>query len=205
MGLDKRIGPKFLHPGPGYGGSCFPKDTRALAALGVRHAAPQSIVAAAIDTNERQRTLLLEKIGQVLGGVSGKQIAVLGLAFKPNTDDIREAPALYICRELVRAGAQVRAYDPVAAQVAAAALDDLGSAVTFALDSYVAATGADAVVVMTEWNEFRGLDLDRLKREMARPVIVDARNVFDPLQTRALGFEYVATGRGLAPACQPVA
>ncbi len=123
MGLDKRIGPKFLHPGPGYGGSCFPKDTRALAALGVRHAAPQAIVEAAIDTNTRQRQLLVEKIGHVLGGVGGKHIAVLGLAFKPNTDDIRESPALYVCRELARAGAAVRAYDPVAAQVAAAALE----------------------------------------------------------------------------------
>jgi UDPglucose 6-dehydrogenase len=205
MGLDKRIGPKFLHPGPGYGGSCFPKDTRALAVLGVRHAAPQSIVEAAIDTNTRQRKLLLEKIGQVLGGVAGKQIAVLGLAFKPNTDDIREAPALYICRELVRAGALVRAYDPVAGDVAATALADLAGAVTFTHDAYAAATGADAVVVMTEWNEFRGLDLDRLRREMARPVIVDARNVFDPRQTRARGFDYVATGRGLTPAGQPVA
>jgi UDPglucose 6-dehydrogenase len=204
MGLDKRIGPKFLHPGPGYGGSCFPKDTRALAALGTQHAAPQSIVTAAIDTNTRQRQLLVEKITRVVGGLRGKRLAVLGLAFKPNTDDIRESPALYVCRQLVKGGSLVRAYDPVAADVSAAALSDLGTAVTFTADSYEAALGADAVVIMTEWNEFRGLDLDRLRREMASPVIIDARNVLDPVQTRALGFEYVATGRGLSAAYEPV-
>jgi UDPglucose 6-dehydrogenase len=204
MGLDKRIGSKFLHPGPGYGGSCFPKDTRALAALGVRHRAAQAIVEAAIDTNTRQRELLVEKIERVLGGVAGKRVAVLGLAFKPNTDDIRESPALYVCRELVKAGATVRTYDPVAAHVAAESLADLGSAVTFTRDSYDATAGADAAVIMTEWNEFRGLDLDRLRTEMARPIIVDARNVLDPAQTRSLGFEYIATGRGLTLACETV-
>jgi UDPglucose 6-dehydrogenase len=205
MGLDKRIGPKFLHPGPGYGGSCFPKDTRALAVLGARHQARQQIVEAAIDTNTRQRQLLVEKITGALGGVSGRQIAVLGIAFKPNTDDIRESPALYVCRQLTAAGASVRAYDPVAAHVAAIALSDLGSAVTFAGDAYDAARDADAVVIMTEWNEFRGLDLERLRGLMATPVIIDARNVLDPAQTRALGFDYVGTGRGLAMAFETVA
>jgi UDPglucose 6-dehydrogenase len=205
MGLDKRIGGKFLHPGPGYGGSCFPKDTRALAALGVRHTARQSIVEAAIDTNTRQRQLLVDKIDRIVGGVGGKCIAVLGLAFKPNTDDIREAPALYVCRALAAAGCELRAYDPVAADAAAAALEDLGGAVTFTGDAYEATLGADAVVIMTEWNEFRGLDLHRLRSEMARPVIVDARNVLDPAQTRAIGFEYVGSGRGWALECTPVA
>jgi UDPglucose 6-dehydrogenase len=205
MGLDKRIGPKFLHPGPGYGGSCFPKDTRALAALGTHHDARQSIVEAAIERNARQRQTVVEKIDRVLDGVNGKQIAVLGLAFKPNTDDIRESPALYVCRELARRGAVIRAYDPVAAAASAAMLGDVAYAVTLAPDAYAAARGAHAVVIMTEWNEFRGLDLERLRTDMAQPVIVDARNVLDPAQTRALGFEYVGTGRGRTPVAAPVA
>ena len=200
MGLDKRIGSKFLHPGPGYGGSCFPKDTRALAALGARHDAPQRIVEAAVEVNLTQRRLLVEKIANALGTVEGKTVAVLGLAFKPNTDDVREAPALYVCRQLARAGARIRAFDPVAGQAAAEALADVRDCVTIAADTYDALTGADALVIMTEWNEFRGLDLDRVKRSMARPLVVDARNVLDPVQTRARGFEYICTGRQvLAP------
>jgi UDPglucose 6-dehydrogenase len=201
MGLDKRIGPKFLHPGPGYGGSCFPKDTRALASLGARHGAPQHIVTAAIDVNARQRERLVEKISIATGGLAGRRIAVLGLAFKPNTDDVREAPAIFVCRALAAAGAQVRAFDPVANHSAAAALGDgapggAASAVTFAEDAYDALAGADALVIMTEWNEFRGLDLARVRASMAHPVIVDARNVLDPVETRASGFSYVGTGRG---------
>jgi UDPglucose 6-dehydrogenase len=163
MGLDRRIGPKFLHPGPGYGGSCFPKDTRALAALGANHGAPQRIVEAAIETNLRQPRVLLEKIETALGGVAGREVAVLGLSFKPNTDDVRESPALFVCRELAGAAARVRAFDPVAGRAAARVLDEVGAAVTFSADAYDAARGADALVIMTEWNEFRGLDLERLK------------------------------------------
>jgi UDPglucose 6-dehydrogenase len=199
MGLDKRIGSKFLHPGPGYGGSCFPKDTRALAALGVEHSAPQHIVNAAIDVNARQRRLLVEKIDRVLGGVRGREIAVLGLAFKPNTDDVRESPALFVCTALARAGARVRACDPVAAGAAAQSLADVNGSVTIASGPYEALTGADCVVIMTEWNEFRGLDLARMRQLMAQPIIIDARNVLDPAQTRAAGFTYVGTGRGLVP------
>jgi UDPglucose 6-dehydrogenase len=198
MGLDKRIGSKFLHPGPGYGGSCFPKDTRALAALGEEHGASQLIVNAAIDVNARQRRRLVEKIEHVIGGVRGREIAVLGLAFKPNTDDVRESPAVFVCAALARAGARVRAFDPVAAVPATQALADMAG-ITFAADLYEAAAGADCLVIMTEWNEFRGLDLPRLRQIMARPVIVDARNVLDPAQTRAAGFTYVGTGRGLVP------
>ena len=205
MGLDKRIGPKFLHPGPGYGGSCFPKDTRALAALGVQHGAPQRIVEAAIETNTRQRERLVEKIEALIGPATARRIAVLGLAFKPNTDDIREAPALFVCRHFARQGAQVSAFDPVASAPAAAALADLGGAVTFARDAYDAVGGADVLVIMTEWNEFRGLDLRRVHALMATPLIVDARNVLDPAQTRALGFGYVGSGRGLAPSFAGVA
>ena len=196
MGLDKRIGNKFLHPGPGYGGSCFPKDTRALAALGEQHGASQRIVTAAIDVNLRQRALLVEKIRQQLDGVRGRTIAVLGLAFKPNTDDVRESPALYVCRELALAGARVVAFDPVAQRPAAAALHDVASLMTFASSAEAAVVGADALVIMTEWNEFRGLDLERVRSLMAGSVLIDARNVLDPAQTRALGFSYVGTGRG---------
>ena len=195
MGLDKRIGPKFLHPGPGYGGSCFPKDTRALAALGTTHGAPQRIVSAAIDVNAAQRQLVLDKIEGVLGGVRDRHVAVLGLAFKPNTDDVRESPALFMCRALAQAGASIRACDPVACHAAALALADVAASVAFFNEPYAAVQGAHCVVIMTEWNEFRGLDLDRLRELMATPVIVDARNVLDAAQTRAAGFSYVGTGR----------
>jgi UDPglucose 6-dehydrogenase len=205
MGLDKRIGPKFLHPGPGYGGSCFPKDTRALAALGAQHGAPQLIVEAAIETNARQRRELVERIGRTVGDLAGKRIAVLGLAFKPNTDDVREAPALYVCRQLAKAGASICAFDPVATSAAAAVLADLGGAVTFAADAYDAVRDADALVIMTEWNEFRGLDLPRIHAAMATPIVVDARNVLDPVQTRDAGFTYVGTGRSVPAQTEVVA
>ena len=195
MGLDKRIGPKFLHPGPGYGGSCFPKDTRALVALGTRHDAAQRIVQAAIEVNGRQRQLLVEKIVQTLGSPAGRRVAVLGLAFKPNTDDVRESPALFVCQQLAARGAAVSVFDPVAMESATRALGEDARTLRFAADAYDAARGAHAVVIMTEWNEFRGLDLERLRGLMAQPVIVDARNVLDPVQTQALGFVYVGTGR----------
>jgi UDPglucose 6-dehydrogenase len=198
MGLDKRIGPKFLHPGPGYGGSCFPKDTRALAALGTQHDARQRIVEAAIDANVAQRTLLVAKLETALDGLENRRVAVLGLAFKPNTDDVREAPSLFVCRELARRGAIVSAYDPVAAAAARAALADLAGAINFTNDAYEAARQADAVVIMTEWNEFRGLELERLHRVMSQPLIIDARNALDPGQAILAGFRYVGTGRAAA-------
>jgi UDPglucose 6-dehydrogenase len=200
MGLDKRIGSKFLHPGPGYGGSCFPKDTRALVALGAAHRVRQQIVESAIEVNERQRQVVFDKIERAVGDVRNRTIAVLGLAFKPNTSDIREAPALYLCRTLARAGARLRVFDPVAAGEAAAAMDDIGGFVEYAADAYDATAGADAVVIMTEWNEFRSLDLARV-RDLARGrVLVDTRNVLDMAQARALGFAYYCTGRELAGA-----
>jgi UDPglucose 6-dehydrogenase len=205
MGLDKRIGSKFLHPGPGYGGSCFPKDTRALAALGVEHGAPQRIVEAAIEVNASQRALLVQKITRAVPGlVRDSTIAVLGLAFKPNTDDVRESPGLYVCEELARLGARIRAFDPVAGAAAAAALRHVASSVTFTADAYEAIRGADTLVIMTEWNEFRGLDMTLVRRLLSRPVVVDARNVLDPAQTVALGFEYVCTGRQAAAGCAVV-
>jgi UDPglucose 6-dehydrogenase len=195
MGLDKRIGPKCLHPGPGYGGSCFPKDTRALAVLGSGRGAPQRIVEAAIDVNTRQRQLIVDKIERAVSGLPGRRIAVLGLAFKPNTDDVRESPGVYVCSQLARGGASVRAFDPIASAAAAESLRDVGHEILFPADAYDAVTTADALVIMTEWNEFRGLDLNRVKSLMSSPVIIDARNVLDPVQTRSLGFAYYCTGR----------
>jgi UDPglucose 6-dehydrogenase len=145
MGLDKRIGAKFLHPGPGYGGSCFPKDTRALAAAGAERGARQHIVEAAIGVNRTQQQLVIEKLTEALGGLEGRHVAVLGLAFKPNTDDVRESPALYVCRELARAGACVHAFDPVAASTGARALQDVRARITFSSDAYGAISGAHAL------------------------------------------------------------
>jgi UDPglucose 6-dehydrogenase len=204
MGLDKRIGAKFLHPGPGYGGSCFPKDTRALVAIGTAHGIRQRIVESAIEVNELQRELVFAKLQHAVGGVKGKTIAVLGLAFKPNTSDIRESPALYLARRVVAEGGQVKAFDPVATDEAARALATADGAVSFERDAYEAASGADAVVVMTEWNEFRSLDLSRLKALLRQPLIVDARNVLDPERAQAAGFGYVAMGRRAgSPSARP--
>ncbi len=195
MGLDKRIGPKFLHPGPGYGGSCFPKDTRALAAIGVARGARQQIVETAIAVNERQREVVFEKLQEALGGIAGRRVAVLGLAFKPNTSDVRESPGVDMCRRIAAAGGSVRAFDPVANDEAFRALSSVGDAIVFSRDAYDAASGSDALVVMTEWNEFRNLDLARLSGLMQTPVIVDARNVLEPARALAAGFIYRSIGR----------
>lgn len=194
MGLDKRIGSKFLHPGPGFGGSCFPKDTRALVAIGERYGARQPIVEAAILANERQRELAVGKIAEATGGLKGRRIAVLGLSFKPNTSDVRESPALHICRAIRDAGGDVQAYDPVAIEEARHLLEE-GRGLTYCRDAYAAADRADALVIVTEWNEFRNLDLERLRGLLRGLVIVDLRNVLDPAHVRAEGFEYYAIGR----------
>lgn len=201
MGLDKRIGGKFLHPGPGYGGSCFPKDTRALAVLGRRNGVPQTLVESTIEVNVRQRELLVRKVANALGGnVAGRTVAVLGLSFKPNTSDIREAPALYLCRALAAAGARLQAFDPVANEEASRALDDVADSIIYAADTYEAIAGADAVVIMTEWNEFRSLDLARLGVLMAGRAVIDTRNILDRAQVRGFGFDYFCTGREQAGA-----
>jgi UDPglucose 6-dehydrogenase len=191
MGLDKRIGPKFLHAGAGYGGSCFPKDTQALAGIGDRHGEEMRIVKAVIDVNERQRDYVFAKLESAVGSLRGKTIAVLGIAFKPNTDDIREAPAVAIIKRLLDEGAVVRAYDPVAMPAAAALIPN----VYFAHDPYDAATTADALLIMTEWNEFRELDLPRLRSLLKGAVVVDARNVYAPDKMRDGGFTYLSVGR----------
>jgi UDPglucose 6-dehydrogenase len=195
MGLDRRIGSKFLHPGPGYGGSCFPKDTRALVALGQELGVPQLIVENAIRVNDRQRVVTFEKIREALGNLEGRTVALLGLAFKPNTSDVREAPALYLCRTLVSAGARVRACDPVAVEEARQALGEAGRDIAFVTDAYDAASGAEATVIVTEWNEYRSLDLLLLRDVMKGRVIVDTRNVLDPGAVVSAGFRYCSTGR----------
>src|SRR2546421_634278 len=191
IGMDRRIGSKFLHPGPGFGGSCFPKDTRALAAIGREFSSPMRIVDAVIEVNEQQRLSMVPKIESLAGGLRGKRIAVLGLAFKPETDDMRDAPSVGIIRGLMRRGATVSAYDPVARQEAQKIIPEI----EFAEDEYVAAAGADVLVFMTEWNQFRALDMERIRSLMRVPRIADLRNIYEPADVRNLGFEYVGVGR----------
>jgi UDPglucose 6-dehydrogenase len=196
VGRDGRIGGKFLHPGPGYGGSCFPKDTRAIASAGREYGEVLSIVEAAIEANDRQKQKMVEKIGNAVGPLAGKTIAVLGLAFKLNTDDMREAPAIEICEGLVRQGAALRVYDPAAMKEAAWRLASLKDAVCFSQDEYDAASGAHALVIVTEWNQFRNLDLDRLKKSMAGdPWFFDLRNIYKREEAEGAGFSYRGVGR----------
>jgi UDPglucose 6-dehydrogenase len=191
IGMDRRIGSKFLHPGPGFGGSCFPKDTRALAAIGRQFCSPMRIVDTVIEVNERQRLAMVPKVEALVGGLAGKRIAVLGLAFKPETDDLREAPAIDIIQALTARDAIVTAYDPVAVDGARKILPE----VEYATDEYAAAAGADALVFMTEWNQFRALDLPRIRNLMKTPKIADLRNIYEPQDMRDLGFEYIGVGR----------
>lgn len=193
MGLDRRIGPKFLHPGPGYGGSCFPKDTQALADIARNAGQPFEIVETVVGVNERIKARSIEKIRAALGeDLSGKTVAVLGLAFKPETDDMRESPSIPLITALVEDGATVRAFDPAATENAR---EVLPGTVVYCEDSYETARGADALVIVTEWNQFRYLDLERIKGLLARPVVVDLRNVYDPDRMRAAGFTYDCVGR----------
>ncbi len=192
MGLDRRIGGKFLHPGPGFGGSCFPKDTMAILRTAEENGEPFQIVQAAVDVNEQRIARMVAKLEEMLGGtLAGKTIALLGLAFKPNTDDVRESPALKIAAELAERGANVRAYDPVARETAQAA----GFAGELADDEYQACEGADAAALVTEWNQFRNLNLERLKGLMAQPLLVDMRNVYERDDLEKRGFNYAAVGR----------
>lgn len=191
IGMDKRIGSKFLHPGPGFGGSCFPKDTRALASVARQYDCTSQIVDAVIDVNQRQGEHMLLKIRKLVGDLKGKTIAVLGLAFKPETDDMREAPAIGIIKSLLDDGASVRAYDPVAKSEAMKVLPDI----VYADDEYAAVTGADALVFVTEWNQFRALDLIRIRDLMKSPKVADLRNIYEPEDMREIGFEYVGVGR----------
>ena len=193
IGLDGRIGRKFLHPGPGYGGSCFPKDTLALVRTAQEHGAPSRIVESVVEVNAAQRRRMIAKIRHALGGdETGKVIAVLGLTYKPETDDVREAPSLAILPPLIENGARIRATDP---QGIAEAKTHLPGAVEYFDDVYETLDGADAVVLLTEWNAYRGLDLEEVGRRMRGNVFVDLRNVYEPGPMRSAGFEYTCVGR----------
>jgi UDPglucose 6-dehydrogenase len=192
IGLDGRIGQKFLHPGPGYGGSCFPKDTRALVEIARQANAPISLIEATADFNESRKLQMAERVVAALGGsAAGKVVALLGLTFKPNTDDMREAPSLAIGPALIKAGATVKAHDPEGMAEAKKLMPDL----TYCADPYETMTGADAVVFLTEWNSYRALDLKRVKAIVKQPVVVDLRNIYRPSEMRAAGFRYSSIGR----------
>ena len=192
IGLDNRIGSKFLHAGPGFGGSCFPKDTRALIKTAQDYEAPIRIVEAVLAVNENRKRAMARKVASVFGGtLRGKTVALLGLTFKPNTDDMRESPSVPLIMALQDLGAQIKAYDPEGMEQARSELSD----VTYCDGPYSCAAGADALVIVTEWEQFRALDLSRLKQEMACPVIVDLRNVYRPEEVIAQGFRYESVGR----------
>ncbi|MBW2394778.1 MAG: UDP-glucose/GDP-mannose dehydrogenase family protein [Deltaproteobacteria bacterium] len=192
IGLDGRIGKKFLHAGPGFGGSCFPKDTRSAAFFAREKGQNLEVVEAVIRVNDRQRERMVEKIRAAVGGdLSGKTVGMLGLSFKPETDDMRDAPAIEIANGLAAGGAVIRAFDPVAMREAAKLLPDL----TYCKDSYEACENADVVVIVTEWNQFRMLDLERVRQKLRRPVVVDLRNVYEPKSMQEAGFEYHSVGR----------
>src|ERR1700684_1922061 len=192
IGLDNRIGSKFLHAGPGFGGSCFPKDTRALVKIALDHDVPLRIVEAVLAVNDNRKRAMARKVAGAAGGnLRGKTVAVLGLTFKPDTDDMREAPSIPLVTGLLDLGAKVRAHDPVGMEQAKRELPDI----EYCDDPYACASGADALVIVTEWVQFRALDLERIKREMAQPVIIDLRNVYRPEDMAALGFVYESIGR----------
>jgi UDPglucose 6-dehydrogenase len=203
MGRDGRIGSKFLHPGPGYGGSCFPKDTRALAKIGQEYGESQCIVETTIKTNEKQKLRMIEKIEQGLGGpgsVNGKTLAVLGLAFKPNTDDMRESPAIAVCEGLVKKGARLRVWDPAAMREAEWRFSSIRDKLFFSADEYDAITGSDALVLLTEWNQFRNLDLSRVKSLLALPCFFDLRNVYKRVEVENAGLRYIGIGKAVSNA-----
>jgi UDPglucose 6-dehydrogenase len=192
MGLDSRIGPKFLQAGPGYGGSCFPKDTSAMADISRRHGYDFQIIEAVLRVNDAVKLRMIDKIVAAIGGdVRGKTIAILGLAFKPETDDMRDSPTIPIIKGLQERGATIRAYDPQAIANARSMFTD----VTYCDDAYETAEGADALVLATEWNEFRALNFERIGKALRQPVLIDLRNVYDPARMAALGFDYTSVGR----------
>jgi UDPglucose 6-dehydrogenase len=203
MGHDKRIGQAFLDAGIGYGGSCFPKDVRALAHMADEAGLHPQMLHAVMEINHDQRRLVVTKLNNILGSLRGCVIGVLGLAFKPNTDDMREAPAVDIIHWVTSQGATVRTYDPVAVETGRVALERDGvnmDAVTFCADPYAVAEGADALVVLTQWNEFKSLDMPQIRSAMRRPVLIDGRNMYEPAEMNRQGFIYRGIGRGTGPA-----
>ena len=191
IGLDKRIGPKFLMAGPGYGGSCFLKDTLALTRTAQEAGAPISLIEATVESNANRKKSMAGRVSAMTGDLTGKTVALLGLTFKPNTDDMRDAPSLDMAPALIAMGARVQAFDPEGMEEAARLLDG----VDFRDGPYDAVQGADAVVILTEWDQFRALDLDRVKMLMNRPLMIDLRNVYRPEDVRARGFTYASIGR----------
>lgn len=192
MGMDGRISPKFLHPGPGYGGSCFPKDTKAIAATGDEYGVNMSLLKSVIDGNEGQKRWIVGKLAALTGGLAGKSVAVLGLAFKSETDDVRESPAIAIVEALLEQDAVVRAHDPKAVENFRLLFPEK---VTYCESEFEALTGADCAVIVTEWNEYRTLDLSRARKQMRGATLLDTRNVLDPEAARELGFTYAGVGR----------
>jgi UDPglucose 6-dehydrogenase len=192
IGMDNRIGSKFLHAGPGFGGSCFPKDTRALAKTAEDHGVPLRIVEAVLAVNDARKRAMARKVAAMFGGnLRNRTVGILGLAFKPNTDDMREAPSIPLIQALRDLGAKVQAYDPVSMEQAKSELPDI----TYCDSPYACAANADVLVIVTEWEQFRALDMNRLKKEMAQPVIVDLRNVYHPDEMNKHGFTYASIGR----------
>ncbi len=192
MGLDNRIGPKFLHPGPGYGGSCFPKDTLAITQVARDCGYRFQIVETVVKVNKEQREIMLEKIKKMLGEVKGKTIGSLGLAFKPNTDDIRDSPATFLVQRLADEGAKLKVFDPAAMPNSE---EELSGEIRFCSDPYEVAEGADILLILTEWNQFRMLDMERVKGLLKSPKLLDLRNVYIPENMRSMGFEYDSVGR----------
>ena len=196
IGLDNRIGSKFLHAGPGFGGSCFPKDTRALVKIALDHDVHLRIVEAVLAVNDNRKRAMARKVSNAAGGnLRGKIIAVLGLTFKPDTDDMREAPSIPLVTGLLDMGAKVRAHDPVGMEQARRELPDIEDR----HDPYECVQGAHALVIVTEWTQYRALDLERLKLEMAHPLVVDLRNIYRPHEMEKLGFSYASVGRANVP------
>jgi UDPglucose 6-dehydrogenase len=192
MGLDRRIGSKFLHAGPGFGGSCFPKDATALVATAQQHGAPFRILEAVVGVNQARKLQMVEKVVEACGGsVKGKTIGVLGLTFKPNTDDMRDAPSLVILPALAARGADITAFDPAGMVEACKLMPELKTAT----DAYACIKDADAMVILTEWDQFRALDLDRIKSALRTPVVIDLRNIYRPADVAAKGLKYVSVGR----------
>jgi len=194
MGRDGRIGPKFLHAGPGFGGSCFPKDTKALVQIAEKHGVQMSVVNAVIEANERQKKMVAEKLEKFAGDLKGKTIGILGLAFKPETDDVREAPALTIIADLIERGASIRAYEPQAMEEAKKALRKYADNITYCKHAYDTAESVDALVIVTEWHEFRNMDLTLLKKIMRENIFYDARNIYSRKDIEEKGFVFIGTG-----------
>ncbi|MCX8128597.1 MAG: UDP-glucose/GDP-mannose dehydrogenase family protein [Clostridia bacterium] len=194
MGRDGRINPKFLHAGPGYGGSCFPKDTKALVSIAEKYKVTMSIVKSVIESNERQKHLVTQKLTGILGDLKGKTIGVLGLAFKPETDDIRDAPSITVIRDLINNGALIRAYDPQAMKEAKRMFEDSFENITFCKHAYDTAEGVDAILIITEWHEFRNMDLILLRKIMNNNIFYDTRNIYPKKEVEEMGFTYIGTG-----------